>query len=81
MKYTIEVTDRHDCINYLWGQALRNIDHLTDEQLEYILEDFSSDDRPESVTSLNDLFAYDTDLIAEILGFDSWDDLLEQEKM
>lgn len=78
MKYTIEINDRIDCNYLLWGQALENIKHLTDDQLETILENFG--DGQASITDLNDFLSFETDEIAEWFDFESWEDLLKHEE-
>lgn len=79
MKFTVEIDCRIDCKEYLFGHALENIEHLTDEELETILESFGSDKHPESIIALNDFFTFDLDEIADYLGYKDWEDLLKRE--
>ena len=59
-----------------WGPAVDNVSSLTSnelQELEFMLEDVYPDGI--DATDLNDLFAYDEDLIATWLGFEDWEDL------
>ena len=54
-----------------WGQARDNASEFSDEQmdqLENILSDLGWDDYPTD-TAINDLFAYDSDYLKELLGW------------
>lgn len=54
-----------------WGQARDNAREFSDEQLEQlddILTDLGWDDYPTD-TAINDLFAYDSDYLKELLGW------------
>ena len=59
-----------------WSGAVNTLNALTDEQkddLEAILEEIYPDGMDE--TSLNDLLWFDSDAIADWLGFEDWEDL------
>ena len=59
-----------------WGGAVDTVKELTTEQLneiEGILEDIYPDGIDE--TQVNDLFWFDEDIIAEWLGFQSFEEL------
>jgi hypothetical protein len=78
MKIYTETSLRHF---EFWSGAIDTANHLTSEQLDEIetqLEDLNPDGMSE--TEINDLFWFDEDYIAEMLGFDSWDELLESEE-
>ena len=62
-----------------WSGARDRAKYLTIEQfdtIENILEDCYPDGLDE--TTINDLFWFEEDTIAEWLGFDSFEDLIEQ---
>lgn len=61
-----------------WSGGKQNAELLTFKELEQIescLEDLYPDGIDE--TMVNDIFWFDTDFIAECLGFDSWEELYE----
>lgn len=60
-----------------WSGAWETAEVLTDEEFE-ILDDIFDEfnvDGGLSETDINDLFRFETDLIAEWLGYESWDEL------
>lgn len=59
-----------------WGNAREVVGKLTDEQCEQ-LDNVINDLYPEGIdkTSLNDLFSFEEDVIAEWLGFKDFDQL------
>lgn len=59
-----------------WSGAKYTADHLKPEDLDRI-EDELQDLYPEGLdeTEVNDLFWFDSDFIAEILGFEDWEAL------
>lgn len=64
-----------------WSGAVQTVDTLTDaqaEELEAQLEELYPDGMGE--TELNDLLWFETDWIAEMLGFADWEDLEEHNK-
>ena len=64
-----------------WGPAEEVVSYLTNEELEYIeqtLEDMNDDKTMWDKTELNDLFAYREDVIASILGYDDFEQLIEE---
>lgn len=78
MKIYTETSLRHFDF---WSGAIDTANHLTAEQLDEIetqLEDLNPDGMSE--TEINDLFWFEEDYIAEMLGFGSWDELLESEE-
>ncbi|MDR0325076.1 MAG: hypothetical protein LBI19_03150 [Oscillospiraceae bacterium] len=78
MKITTETSLRHF---EFWSGAADRVKILTWEQLdtiESILEDLYPDGMDE--TALNDLFWFDEDTIAEWLGYDSFDEIAEDER-
>lgn len=78
MKIYTETSLRHF---EFWGGAIGTANHLTADQLDEIetqLEDLNPDGMNE--TEINDLFWFEEDYIAEILGFNNWAELLESEE-
>ena len=63
-----------------WGPAESHIKYLTDEEFELIEQKLNYDDTQRGIdkTDLNDLFAYDEDYIANILGYNNFDELREE---
>ena len=62
-----------------WSGAKYTAEVLTSEQLDQV-ESYLEDTAPEegySETDINDIFWFERDWIAEILGFDSWEALEE----
>ena len=60
-----------------WSGAKYTAEVLTDEQLDQV-ESCLEETAPEegySDTDINDIFWFERDFIAEILGFDSWEAL------
>lgn len=63
-----------------WGPAETTIKYLTDEDFEIIESELEYDNNSQigiNKTDLNDLFAYDEDYIANILGYDDFEQLKE----
>lgn len=76
MKVYKEVVQKNDFD--FWSGAVYTVDTLTEEQFETILNLLEeSCDGSMSETELNDFFWFETDLIAEWLGFGSWEALEE----
>lgn len=74
MKVYTEVIQKNDFA--FWAGAAHTVYNLTEAQFEtvlYTLEESHKDGI--SDVELNDFFWFDTDIIAEWLGFDSWEDL------
>lgn len=64
-----------------WGPAKEIVSYLTDKDLEYIediLEDMNEAGIRWNKTELNDLFAYRENIIASILGYDDFEQLIEE---
>ena len=64
-----------------WAGARDTIKYLTDyelEQLEQILEDLCPEGLSEE--QLNDIFWFERDLIAEWLGYEDFDEIMERDK-
>lgn len=61
-----------------WNGAIDTLENLTEEQLD-IIEEMLEDTYPEgmSETEINDLFWFETDYIAELLGYLDWEDLIK----
>lgn len=65
-----KVEESLKCFKF-WGQAQSVAQEFTDEQLdqlENLISDMYCDDYPTD-TQINDLFAYDSDYLKELLGF------------
>ena len=60
-----------------WAGAIDTVKHLTWEQLDTI-EEILSEIYPDGIddTTLNDLFWFEEDTIAEWLGYECFDDLV-----
>lgn len=61
-----------------WGGAADNIERLNLQEIKQILE-LLEELYPEGIseTELNDFFWFDTDTIADWLGYSNWEELLE----
>lgn len=61
-----------------WSGAKDTVKYLTDDDLEQI-EDILNAEYPEGIdeTKLNDFFWFEDDFIAEMLGYSSFDELME----
>ena len=71
------VSETRLCHFEFWAGAADRVKHLTWEQLDNI-EQILSDIYPDGIddTMLNDLFWFDEDIIAEWLGYGSFDELV-----
>ena len=65
-----------------WGGAIYTVTHMTSEQLEQVEDFLEIDCEGEyyTETEINDLFWFEPDLIAEWLGFESFEDLEKHNK-
>ena len=64
-----------------WAGAKDTVYYLTDDEMdtiEYILEDAYPEGMSE--TELNDIFWHECDTIAEWLGYDSFDEIMNREE-
>ena len=61
-----------------WAGATDRVKHLTGEQLDTI-EETLNDMFPDGIddTTVNDLFWFDEDIIAEWLGYNSFDEMVQ----
>lgn len=79
MKYTIE----KNLVDFeAWAGAKHTLNTLTFDQidtLEYLMEDLFYGQEIEDVT-INDFLWFETDYIAELLGFSNWEELEEHNK-
>lgn len=81
MYVTTEIT-KYNIHDELWSGGRDTLDDLTDEQIETVLEMLEESVTPDfSLTDLNDFFWFERDTIAEWLGFDSYDDLMNENKV
>lgn len=62
-----------------WSGAKDTVDYLTSDELDTI-EDMLEDAYPDGMTEtqVNDLFWFDTDVIAEWLGYDDFESLINE---
>ena len=63
-----------------WGGAVDIVKYLTDEEidtLEYILVDCNP--KGMSETEINDFFWFEEDTIADLLGYSSFDEIMNRE--
>ena len=64
-----------------WAGAKDTVEYLTDfelEEIEQILEDLFPEGLSES--DVNDIFWFERDLIAEWLGYEDFDEIMERDK-
>lgn len=77
MKITSEISLR----NFeFWSGAKDTVKYLTLEELdtiEFILEDIYLESEITD-TTINDIFWFEDDWIAEMLGYENWESLLEE---
>lgn len=64
-----------------WSGAKETVKYLTMQELDTI-EDILSDLYPEGMneTTINDLFWFDCDTIAEWLGYENFEEIMEREE-
>ena len=65
-----------------WGGGADTVEELTDEEIEKI-ENYLESESPEegwSDTAINDFFWFEREIIAEWLGYDSFDDIIKRNK-
>ena len=83
MKVTIEL-DARDFRNTAWSGARDTCDDLTDEEIQMILdnlEDAYADSESEmTLTELNDFFWFEREIIAESLGYESYEELMNRDE-
>lgn len=72
MKYTVEIPLRDF---EFWGGAKSKAQLLTPSQLDQIDDVFSVTRQPSSEDYINNLFWFEFDYIATLLGFEDGDDL------
>lgn len=71
--------NEYSLYNELWSGGLDTINDLTVKEVEQIL--FTLDDGSEwTLTELNDFFWFERDRIAEWLGFENFDQIIERNK-
>ena len=59
-----------------WSGAIAVFDRLTDDELDMI-ESYLEETDPDgmSETAINDFFWFDSDFIAQMIGFADWDEM------
>lgn len=62
-----------------WGNAVSVAEKLTYKEME-VIESFLGEAYYDGIgkTELNDIFSFEEDYIAQILGYDSWEELEEE---
>ena len=63
-----------------WGPAEIHVKYLTDKDFELIEKELEYDNETQigiNKTDLNDLFSYDEDYIANLLGYNDFEELKE----
>ena len=60
-----------------WSGALQRTQYLDEEDFDIIEDVLESDGHDYSDTEINDLFWFDENFIAQILGYDTFDDLIK----
>ena len=78
MKITKEVSTAWEVRENAWSGAIQTLNHMTDNEIEMIL-DMLDDIYPEGMTEteLNDFFWFETDLIAEQLGYNDYEEMYQ----
>ena len=78
MKIYKEISGRYDFD--FWSGARDTVNYLTDDEVEQIF-DMLEEIYPEGMdeTELNDFFWFEDDTIAEWLGYDSFEDIMNRE--
>jgi hypothetical protein len=73
--------DRVDLRNMVWEGAADTVEDLSNEELDTIIS-ILDDCYPHGLedVELNDIFWFDREWIAEQLGFDSYEEILERRK-
>lgn len=67
--------------NFVWSEAQQTVKYLTDDEIEQILDIYeSSFDLDEYITDteLNGFFWFETETIAEWLGYESFDEIMNR---
>jgi len=64
----------------MWAGAVDTKNMLTDDELDMIEKTLEGLNHEMSETEVNDFFWFETDVIADWLGYADWDELLEDRK-
>jgi hypothetical protein len=66
---------------HFWAGARDRVEYLTDDELD-LIEQILEHIYPEglSETDINDLFWFEDELIAEWLGYENFDEIMERDK-
>lgn len=62
-----------------WAGAKETVEYLTDDEID-IIEDYLDDGYTYSEEEINDFFWFERDVIAEVLGYLSFDEIMDREK-
>lgn len=83
MKVIKEINGWNDLEHELWSGGLDTIEELTCEEIDTvlnILESSLAEDNIMTVTELNDFFWFERDTIAEWLGYENFEEIMERNK-
>ncbi len=77
MKVLVEINDKNDLRKMLWSGAIDTINSITNNEAKMILDilEDSYVDKFLTITELNDFFWFNRDIIAELLGYNNFEEL------
>ena len=77
MKVLVEINDKNDLRNMLWSGAIDTINSITNNEAKTILDilEDTYNDKFLTITDLNDFFWFDRDTIAQMLGYNNFEEL------
>ena len=79
MTVTIEL-NANDFSRRCWSGAADTCKYLTLDEIQYILQILDdSTKKLMSITEVNDFFWFETDIIAEWLGYKSFEDIIDRD--
>ena len=77
MKVLVEINDKNDLRNMLWSGAIDTVNSISNNEAKMILDilEDSYNDTFLTITELNDFFWFDRDIVAQMLGYNSFEEL------
>lgn len=63
-----------------WAGAVNTASLLTDDEFDTIEAELEDSGESWSETAINDLFWFESDYVAQALGFEDWEELYKQRK-
>lgn len=77
----IFLEDKYDLEGALWSGALDTIRYLTNDEVKEVLSILEDGyyDEPMELGQLNDFFWFEDDTIAEWLGYNDFEEIMERE--